>query len=64
MLSARLVLLSASLPAAAASAAEPVTIEFRGAVNGAPFECCRSYAAVGANKSAGTAEDFRGTEAM
>ena len=57
-ISARLVLLAVSL-IALASAAEPVTIEFRGAVNGAPFECGRSYAAVGTGKSAVTAEDFR-----
>jgi uncharacterized repeat protein (TIGR04052 family) len=52
-------LLTAFSLASAASAAEPVTIHFRGAVNGAPFECGRSYPAVGANKSALTAEDFR-----
>lgn len=58
-LSARLVFLAAFSLAALASAAEPVTIEFRGAVNGAPFECGRSYAAVGAGQSTVTAEDFR-----
>ena len=58
-LSARLGLFWAFALAAAASAAEPVTITFRGAVNGAPFDCGRSYAAVGVNKSVITAEDFR-----
>ncbi len=53
------VLIGAVAPAAAAFAAEPMTIQFRGAVNGVPFECGRSYAAVGANKSSITAEDFR-----
>ena len=56
---AGLVLLSAIRFAVAANAAEPLTIQFRGAVNGAPFECGRSYAAVGLSKSAITAEDFR-----
>lgn len=40
-------------------AAEPVTIQFRGAVNSAPFACGRTYADVGADKSPITAEDFR-----
>lgn len=52
-------ILATSLLVAAASAAEPVTIHFRGAVNGAPFSCGRSYAGVGANNSTITAEDFR-----
>lgn len=55
----RLVLLSAFSLAVPAYAAEAVTIHFRGAVNGAPFECGRTYPAVGANKSAITSEDFR-----
>ena len=59
MLSARFALLSAFFLAAAASGAEPVTIQFRGAVNGAPFECGRTYAEVGANRSLITSEDFR-----
>lgn len=52
-------ILAASFLAVAATAAEPVTIQFRGAVNGARFECGRSYTGVGANPSAVTAEDFR-----
>ena len=55
-LSATLALLSAY---SFAVAAEPVTIQFGGAVNGAPFECGRGYDGVGANKSTITSEDFR-----
>jgi uncharacterized repeat protein (TIGR04052 family) len=59
MLSVGLVLIAAVSLAAPALAAEPVTIEFHGAVNGARFECGRTYRGVGADMSAITAEDFR-----
>lgn len=59
MLSARLVLLTALSLASPASAAEHLTIHFRGAVNGEPFACGGSYADVGAGASVVTVQDFR-----
>lgn len=49
----------ASPAAATSAAAKPVTLRFAAQVNGQPFACGQSYAAVGTTRSTITPSDFR-----
>jgi uncharacterized repeat protein (TIGR04052 family) len=54
-----LILACVALSKAAAQSDQPVVLRFAAAVNGAPFECGKSYANIGTTKSRITPTDFR-----